>query len=179
MEDRLLEEGKEAFKATDLASAEWCMEKIAEIEAKEAEVNAAYAAMIEKYTAWRDKEAAALADKKSYFSGLLDAWARGELAGSKKKSISLPSGRLGYRKGGVAFAMNGEAVDAKCSAMLDWAEDNAPGVVKTKKSLDWVTLKRHLQAVEGGKVIFADTGEVVEGMTATEAAPTFYVKVGD
>lgn len=169
---------KEAFRVTDMASAEWVLERLAELDEERKQRDEAYKRMMERYKAWYDGENAKEASRRGYFNSLLDAWARDELKDSKKKSISLPGGTLCYRTGVVSYSMGGKAVTRNSAELLAFCEASLPDAVKVEKSVDWANVKKRLNVLPDGRVCTQD-GEIIEGMTATQAAPTFYVRTGD
>lgn len=169
-------EEKERFVVTDESSAEWTMEKLAECEKSRADINAQYEKMVERYTEWRDKQIEEIDNSVSYFEGLLREWAGAKLEGSKKKSISLPSGRVGFRAGTTSYMYGGKKVDKNDADFVNLVKQIAPETIETKESVKWADFKRRLQVTDSGKVVTND-GEIVEGMTGVTAEPTFYTKV--
>lgn len=171
-------EEKKRFTVTDESSAEWVLEKIAECEKNRADIDAQYNKMTERYTAWRDKQMAEVDSNEDYLKSLLPEWVGAKLAGSKKKSITLPSGRVGFRAGATSFFYGGKKVDKNDAGLVSLVKEMAPEFIETKESVKWADFKRKLQAADNGKVVTTD-GEIVEGMTCSTSEPTFYVKVSD
>lgn len=173
-------ETKERFTVTDASSAEWVMGKLAEKQAEIAEMGRQRDKMLARYNEWYEKGVSALTGDIAYFEKLLADWAREELAGGKAKSISLPSGRVGFRAAPAAVTFVGTPVDKTNVAFVAMVKKSAPEYVETKESVKWGDLKKTLTFADGGKVISAD-GEVLTEMAWTQPEPTFYatVKGGD
>lgn len=55
-----------------------------------------------------------------------------------------------------------------------WAKENTPDLVKIKETTDWASLKK-LTVVQGENVVFIETGEVIDGITANEREDIFEV----
>ena len=173
-------ETKERFTVTDASSAEWVMGKLAEKQAEIAEMGRQRDKMLARYNEWYEEGVSALTGDIAYFEKLLADWAREELAGGKAKSISLPSGRVGFRASPAAVTFVGTPVDKTNAAFVAMVKKSAPEYVETKESVKWGDLKKTLTFADGGKVISAD-GEVLTEMAWTQPEPTFYatVKGGD
>ena len=171
---------KERFTVKDASSAEWVMEKIAEKQAEIAEMTRQRDKMLARYNEWYTAGTEALNGDIAYFEKLLADWAREELAEGKAKSISLPSGRVGFRAAPAAVTFVGTPVDKTNAAFVAMVKKSAPEYVETKESVKWGDLKKTLTFADGGKVISAD-GEVLTEMAWTQPEPTFYatVKGGD
>lgn len=168
---------EEKFTVDDTACAEWTLEKIAEKNKKIAEVESDYEKMVAKYQKWRDDSVDALKSDILYLESLLRPWAEEQLSHGKAKSINLPSGKVGFKSASQEWKFDGEKADAKNKGLLDFAKSSMPEYVKVKKeeTVAWAELKKALTVTDNGKVVTAD-GEIVEGMTVTIGAPTFYTK---
>jgi hypothetical protein len=103
-----------------------------------------------------------------YFESLLRPYARRELTGSKKRSLKLPKGVLGFRKANETYIKNNDT-------LLKWADASAPEWVKTKREVDWATIKGAC-TISGDKLVTPD-GEIVSGVTVEiPADDIFYTK---
>ena len=171
---------KERFTVTDTSSAEWVMGKLAEKQAEIAEMGRQRDKMLARYNEWYEEGAEALKGDIAYFEKLLADWARGELAGGKAKSISLPSGRVGFRAAAPKVTFAGAPVDKTSAAFVTMAKQVAPEYVETKESVRWADFKKSLTLAENGTVV-TESGEILPDMKWEEQEPTFYatVKGGD
>ena len=169
-------EEKERFTVKDAFGAEWAMEKIAEKQAEIAEMARQRDKMIARYNEWYAAGTEALNGDIAYFEKLLADWAREELAEGKAKSISLPSGRIGFRAAPATVTFVGTPVDKTNADFIAMVKKSAPEYVETKESVKWGDLKKTLTFADGGKVISAD-GEVLAEMAWTQPEPTFYANV--
>ena len=169
--------GKERFEVTDTASAEWCMEKLAEKAAERQQVEEQYQKMIARYEKWRADSLEKLDSDEAYFNQLLAPWAAEQLEGTKKKSITLPSGRVGFRAGSKAFMLNGEKVASANPGLLEFVKGADSSFIETKESVKWGEYKKTLKVIDDGQVITAD-GEIVPDMVVEVGPARFYVEVG-
>lgn len=171
------QEEKKPFAVTDEASAEWCLEKLEENAKARKLVNDQFAEMVYRYEKWKSDSLQELNRSDEYLKGLLQTWAAEKLADGRKKSVRLPSGRIGFRAGGEIWKMGDYEVTAKDPALLAFVKGDDDSFVKVEKSVRWGEYKKTLRVMEDGRVVSA-TGQVVEGMTVTQGAPSFYVEVG-
>ncbi len=167
---------KEHFTVTDAASAEWCMEKLAEKAAAREQVETQYQKMVKRYEKWRTDSLARLNDDENYFYQLLAPWVAEQLAGSKKKSITLPCGRVGFRAGGKTFRLNGEKVVNTSPDLLQFVKQANAEFVDVKESVKWGDYKKTLQVAKDGRVVTAD-GEIIPGMSVEVEPAKFYAEV--
>ncbi|BEU87430.1 hypothetical protein TAMA11512_08940 [Selenomonas sp. TAMA-11512] len=174
--ENMAEERKERFEVVDASSAEWCVEKIAGLEARKAEIDAQYKKMIERYDKWRDDELKNIDDSVSFFHSLLRPWVFEELKTSKNKSITLPSGRVGTRKGKETWTLAGKEFDRNDPALLVIAKSIDKKYVEIKESVKWADLKKNLQVTESGSVVSED-GEIIDAFHVEQGEPKFYVEV--
>ena len=165
------------FEVTDTASAEWCMEKLAEKAAERQQVEEQYQKMIARYEKWRADSLEKLDSDEAYFNQLLAPWAAEQLEGTKKKSITLPSGRVGFRAGSKAFMLNGEKVASANPGLLEFVKGADSSFIETKESVKWGEYKKTLKVIDDGQVITAD-GEIVPDMVVEVGPARFYVEVG-
>lgn len=171
---------KERFTVTDMASAEWCMEKIAEKRRKIQELNEAHDEMIDRYTRWWDKETGKLEEEIRHLESLLQPWAEKELEGQKKRSVNLPSGRVGFRKGMDTWSINGTLITNMHKEMTAWARKYCPACynAKTIESVNWEKVKKGLKKGRDG-YYYEPTGVLLpDGVTCTEGKDRFYAKEG-
>ena len=169
-------EDKKPFAVTDEASAEWCLEKLEENQKARALIEEQYKQMTARYEKWRADALAELESNDFYLKGLLESWATEKLADGKKKSVKLPSGRVGFRAGGEIWKMGDEKIEATTPALLDFVKENDDSFVKVQESVRWGDYKKTLNAMKDGRVATSD-GQIIEGMTVTQDAPSFYVNI--
>lgn len=167
---------KERFAVTDEASAEWCLEKLEENEKARALIEEQYKQMIARYEKWRADALAELESSDFYLKGLLEPWATEKIADGKKKSVKLPSGVIGFRAGGKTWKMGDEKIEATTPALLAFVKENDASFVAVKETVRWGDYKKTLKEMKDGRVATSD-GQIIEGMTVTQGAPSFYVEV--
>ena len=167
---------KERFAVTDEASAEWCLEKLEENAKARALIEEQYKQMIARYEKWRADALAEVDSSDAYLKSLLEPWAAEKIADGKKKSVKLPSGVIGFRVGGKTWKMGDEKIEATTPALLAFVKQDNESFVKVQESVRWGDYKKTLRVMEDGRVVSA-TGQIIEGMTVTQGAPSFYVEV--
>lgn len=167
---------KERFTVKDASSAEWVMEKIAEKQAEIAEMTRQRDKMLARYNEWYAAGTEALNGDIAYFEKLLSDWAREELAEGKAKSISLPSGRVGFRAAAPKVTFAGAPVDKTSTAFVTLTKQVAPEYVETKESVKWADFKKTLTLAENGAVV-TESGEILPDMKWEAQDPTFYATV--
>ena len=125
---------------------------------------------------WLEKEVGEAQRDIDSLSVMLQPFIESELAGKKKRSVNLPSGRAGFRKGTVTFELEGQKVDGKSEQLLSLVKQHQlEDYVVVKESVDWASLKKSLNITEDGKVISSD-GELLEAMIAIQEPDKFYVQ---
>lgn len=167
---------KKPFEVTDEASAEWCLEKLEENAKARKLVNDQFAEMVYRYEKWKSDSLQELNRSDKYLKGLLQTWAVEKLADGKKKSVNLPSGRVGFRAGGETWKMGAKKIEATTPALLAFVKENDDSFVKVQESVRWGDYKKTLNVMEDGRVATSD-GQIIEGMTVTQGVPSFYVEV--
>lgn len=167
---------KKRFEVTDEASAEWVLEKLEENAKARALIDEQYQRMLARHEAWRTEALKELDDNDAYFYGLLRPWAEEKLAGGKKKSVKLPSGRVGFRAGSKTYMLDGEKVAATSARLLSFVKVEDESFIERKESVRWGDYKKTLQVTDSGRVVTAD-GVPIPGMTCTQGEPNFYVEV--
>ena len=167
---------KERFTVTNEASAEWCLEKLEENAKARALIDEQYKQMISRYEKWRADALAEIEGSDAHLKSLLEPWAAEKIADGKKKSVKLPSGRVGFRVGGETWKMGAEKIEATNPALLAFVKENDGSFVKVQESVRWGDYKKTLNVMEDGRVTTSD-GQIIEGMTVTKGEPSFYVEV--
>lgn len=165
-------EERPPFRITDDRCADWAVRKIAE---ERSEYDRLKALAAEQIASINEKVAAA---QRRYENGT--AFLTGCLASyfqtvphkvtKTTEKYRLLSGTLTMKKGGTKAKVD-DAV------LVPWLRANGYGeLVKVEESAKWGELKKLLNYT-GDMAVIADTGLIVEGVTAYEAADTFTVDV--
>lgn len=119
-----------------------------------------------KIDAWLEQQIANRQEAITSQQNLLKLYAEDRLKNSKRKSVSLPSGKFGYRK-------QPPKITHDDTILLAFAKEVAPQFVKVKESLDWAGLKKSC-VIDQDKMI-DENGEVLPGITIEQPEPKFYV----
>lgn len=96
----------------------------------------------------------------------------------KKRSVSLPSGTLSFRKQSPRFFYDDlKEAGAHDERMIDFVKHNANEYLKVKveESVDWVKFKTKL-TTDGETVCYSETGEIIEGLHVQQLPDKFTVK---
>ena len=96
-----------------------------------------------------------------------------------RKSLSLPTGKLKFHKQEPKFydAENRE-LSSKNKSLLTLVKSTLPQFVKVtqEESVAWNSLKKNL-AIDGDKVYFAETGELLEGLRVQVFPDSFTIEL--
>ena len=144
---------QEAFAVSDQQSAEWTVRKIAEHRRRQREVDELYQAELYRLKKWMEKETEKEQNSILYLESLLIPWAQ-----AQDKSVSLPSGRVRFRKMPDNFIYDDQAI-------ITWAKKHLPEAVRVKEEPDKAAIKAHVKA----------TGELPDGLTIEPQEPKFEV----
>ena len=97
----------------------------------------------------------------------------------KKRSVSLPTGTLAFRKQPPRFFFDDlKEASGKDERLIKFVKHNAHEFLKVKveESVDWLKFKGKL-AISDGVVSYAETGEIIEGLHAEFLPDKFTVKI--
>jgi Bacteriophage Mu Gam like protein len=164
------DELREAYRIDGPGSAAWAMRKLRDARIRQAEVRAVADAEIERVQAWADTEHAKHERDAAWFESILTRWALDcRAADPRAKTVSTPYGTVTTRETAGAWTVDDAVV-------LAWARASRPELVQVRESLRLADAKRML-TVDAGKVIDADSGEVVPGIEVGPSRVTAAVKL--
>lgn len=133
-----------------LDEAEWAMQKLAALEAREREIELQYASWRERIDDWKKAEAARIAPGIAFFDSRLRTYGLSRRYENEKdqKTTRLPSGEIATRGGGApkVVVMDEERVIAWAQTTLTGPEYDA--VVKTSESVLLTGLRSQVVARE-------------------------------
>ncbi len=150
-------------------SAEWCLKKISAYQEERREKEKFYKEQIAKLDAWLESATKPLDMNIEHFQNLLHLYADKKLEGQKKRTVSLPSGKFGFRKSQPEIARD-ETV------LLPFCKKSYPDAIRTKETVDWAALKKRCTVTDKG-VIDPTTGEILPGVTVTPRPDKFICEV--
>lgn len=158
---------EETFVIDNDVKAEWALRRIRERAAERDRILETSWEIIESYKAVIQTESDRAADEIAGLEGLLmQYFATVEHAATKtQETYRLPTGKLKMK---LAFERMLPEDETLITAFPDFTE--------RKPTLKWGELKKRLQIVDG-KVIDAETGEIVQGVSVETVAPKFIVEV--
>lgn len=158
------QEEQKGWVVMDDAQAEWCIQKIIELNRDDEKWEAHFANQLAKM-----KESNA-SDRAFFESKLREYFAKVPHKATKtQESYQLPGGKLVMKKQEPEYDRNDEEV-------MKWAKDNGlPELVKTKESLDWAGLKKKFTVV--GDSVVTEDGEIIPGIKVVPREEIFKVEV--
>ena len=144
--------------------AEWALKKIAEARSDCA-----------AWVAWYEEKIKQIKEQTDFDTANLEAMLARyfDTVPHKKtktqESYSLPGGKLVLKKQNAEYNRDDKTV-------IEWLEQNGgEAYIKTEKKLDWSTLKRDTQALNG-QIVTMD-GEIIPGIEVTDRPDKFVVEV--
>lgn len=162
----------EAFVIDSDAKAEWALEKI-KLAQEERDRLLDLVKLKETEIAERKtKIEAAYESDTDYLKQLLAAYMQTVPTKNTKtqSTYKLLTGKLVMKKGGYEFERNEEN-------LCEWLENNGySNFVKTERKSAWGDLKKSLTVEEDGTICVTETGEVVNGVTASRKPDEFDIK---
>lgn len=159
------------------ARIDWLLEQIAERQDQIEHVKAVARRRIDMIRSWQEDETAKVGREIEWLEGQIRLNAPKTvddlqaLYGTRKKSISLPSGTVGFRSSADTVEVEDE------EKALAWAETACPDAIKVKRSV----LKTPIKALlaEGGVLTTGEKCDPDEnGLRFVPGEESFYVKAG-
>jgi phage host-nuclease inhibitor protein Gam len=164
--DGVTQEVSTDFAVTDLASADWCLRKVA---ASERRMQVRHALVEQRKTemdAWEARANKADLNTADRMAEYLRPWAEHEVAEGGRKSVSLPTGTVGFRWSPDSI----EVLDTqRVIAQLETLCRTDLVRVITREEVDKRGLMAHVKA----------GGALPEGCELREGERKFYMKVGE
>ena len=167
------EEEKERFKVKDNEGADWCLRKIKALKTQQDENTGLAQKEIDRIKTWEKAENEKLQNNIAFFEGLLLEYHLPIYqADDKKKTISLPNGKLKMRKQQPNFIRDDEKL---VEYLKNTGQSDLVEVIEKPK---WGEFKKNLEVSEDGSIV-ADkgTGELVDCIKAEIRPPKFTVEV--
>lgn len=162
------------------------LERLKQLQAQIAAAESERDAFISHYEAKIDAAKQICADKTSEAREQIAIWtealkqfAQANLP-ENKKSITLPTGTLQFRKSSPQFFYDDlKPANAQNERLIHFVKHNARDYLKVKieETVDWAKFKSKLEISEGGEVFIGDTGEIVDGLHAQILPDKFEVKM--
>jgi hypothetical protein len=164
----LLEESGE-FRITDDLMADWAVEKINEARAERDRLLSLVDEKIGQLEEKRKLYIVNFEDNTSYLRGKLMEYFQTVKTHDTKtmKKYKLVSGTLVLKRQQPLYERDE-------TALLTWAEQTIPELVKVKKEVSWADLKKRTD-VSGDKLLL--DGEIIPGVTVVEREDVFEVQV--
>lgn len=160
---------QEAFEVTNNSSANWALRKIKQQQNQQKENNSLAETEIEKINSWADSENEKAQRSIDYFQGLLAYYALKQRESDPKfKKLELPNGKIKFTKQQPKFNYDDDVLInyLKKSERTD--------LIKIKESPDRATVKKTF-TLQGEKLVDAETGEFVEGVSIEHREDKFSV----
>ena len=153
------EQAREPFTVDDDSKADWAMRKLASVRRKQADNKAIYDRELQRVSEWLEKVNTDLERDAEWFESNLRPYALQERS-KDRKSIVLPHGTIKTVSGRIKFDIEDE------SKFIEWAETNAPELVRIKKEVD----KKALGALNQSEdKVISTQGEIVPSVKVVPA----------
>lgn len=165
---------KGTWKVDNDSSADWCIDKIKEIQADYNRFSIVAKERISQLQMKLDKEKEKVDNEISFFESKLREYFETVDKKETKTQLSykLPSGNLKMRKGKLDF-------DYDKDKLLTYAKENSlEELIKTSESFTWSEFKKKIE-IQDNNIISKETGEVleIEGLAVIEKPSEFKVEV--
>lgn len=164
------EKPKKQFVIDSIEKAEWALKKIKHYEAQTAMFKAYLEKELDKLNTWFEREKSKNDYDIGHLKYLLKPYAAQQLKDGNKKTLSLPSGKMSFRKQSPKFEKNEEE-------LFVFVKKTYPDFIVTKESVEWGAFKNTLK-IEDGRAVTSD-GEILDCVTVIPQEDSFYVKVVD
>lgn len=162
---------EERFVIDSDEKADWALRKIAEAENEIEKVEYFAETQIRQIENWKAKQTEKHNNSIEYFKSLLAEYLHNKRKENPKlKSITLPTGNVGFRKKPVKWVYNDEVV------LKTLESENLDDFIKIEKKLDKQSIKKAFEVVNG-KVINPETGQVIEGIEIQEQGESLNVRL--
>lgn len=167
-------EQKEGFRIENDNAAEWALERIREMTEDADRLKRMITAKRDELDAQEAQINSRLEGQTKYLKGLLEGYFRSGLKTKSTKtqdSYKLLSGTLVMKKPSYGYLRDEKA-------LIQWAHGaGREEYVETTEKLKWADLKKNL-VFDEDTVYDADTGAIVDGITAMKEPEKFEVKLG-
>jgi hypothetical protein len=152
----------EGFKVTDDFKADWALRKFRAFQQR-IHLNEELAEKeIKRIKEWLQQENLKVVQKQEFFEAHLLDYAIRERNEHDRKTISLPNGKVSTR------VTNDLPIVEDKAEFIKWSQaNNHEEHLKNEIKIDLAELKKHV-SVQGEKVIWEDTGEIVQGVSVKE-----------
>ena len=165
------EERNERFKITDLASMNWALRKLSALESNHDEEANLANAELNRINTWYSKQEATYQGSKQFLEGLVKAFAKEQHVIDPKARFKTPYGAVSFRKQQPKFDYGNE------ENLVNYLIQNEfTGLYKTVSTPIKAELKIMFPIVEG-KMVNADTGEIIPEITVTEREELVTIKL--
>lgn len=142
------------------------MSKIGQAQQQIEEAESVAERQIERIQSWLALAKHEQQETIDHMTSLLRPFAEERLHGSRKRSIKLPNGSIGFRSAQPKFVRD-ELVP------LAWAKVNIPDVVATSEQVAWSELKKRL--IVRNYAAVSEDGEIIPGVRVEQQGQSFYV----
>lgn len=166
-----INESSEQYKINNEEEANEILRRIKYFESEIEKVNKISDSEIERYTKlindYRNKKLLEFNNRLEHYQLLLEEYAKETLRGKKAKTISLPFGKIGFKKQQDTFNYDEEV-------LLKYLKENSADFIKvtTKESVEKAKLKK-AGTISDGKLYL--NGSAVDGITVTKNEDKFII----
>ncbi len=155
--------------------ANWCLQKLAGLDAEAAEIEEVTAREMARIDLWRARQLDRQRSQRHWLENGLRTFAETVFQQTGKQSVSLPHGRTQLRKAGWKLRLAAEGEQAYHNArelVIEWLKAYRPELIEVKETPRIVEIKKLVAEPHPGEIrtaIVAETGEEIPGLV-TEMA---------
>ena len=151
--------------------ADWALRKIKEAENEIEKVEYFAESQIRQVENWKAKETDKHHESIDYFQSLLAEYLQNKRKEDPKlKSITLPTGNVGFRKRQPKWVYNDDVL------LKALENENMNDLIRVKKEVNKKAIKKEFKVVDGN-VINPETGQVIEGIQIVEQGESLNVRL--
>ena len=151
--------------------ADWALRKIKEAENEIEKAEYFAETQIRQIENWRIKQTDKHYESIEYFQSLLAEYLQNKRKEDPKlKSITLPTGNVGFRKRQPKWVYNDDVL------LKALENENMNDLIRVKKELNKKAIKKEFKVVDGN-VINPETGQVIEGIQIVEQGESLNVRL--
>lgn len=151
--------------------ADWALRKIKEAENKIEEIEEFAEHQIRQIENWKAKQTGKHHESIDYFQSLLAEYLNNKRKEDPEiKSITLPTGNVGFRKRQPKWIYNDEVL------LESLESENMNDLIRVKKEINKKTIRKEFKVVNGN-VINPETGQVIEGIQVVQQGESLNVRL--
>jgi hypothetical protein len=171
--DLQAEETKQRFTVTDIDSLNWCLRKLAALEAQQNQTDELAAAEILRINTWKESEQKRIENSEQFFGELIRSYMEQQRAANPKfKKQATPYGTVSFKKQQPKWNYDDKLL------VESLKEIGRSDLVRVKEEPDKTALKKVMK-VDDGRVVDEETGAILTGVVVVEQPDKLDIKVAE